>query len=155
MIEAHVLDSWTLRSARGSDAFGYLNLLGGFAAPLFLWLAGLGLVLSAERAYVRTGGRGTAASGLLRRGFEILLLAFLFRLQAFIVSPGNPPVSLLRVDILNIMGPALVGASIVWWLAQGSRSAAFLCGAVAVAFGMLTPIARTAPALMLLPPAVQ
>ena len=155
MIEAHVLDSWTLRSVRITPAFGYLNLLGGFAAPLFLWLAGLGLVLSAERAFLRTGDRGAAASAVIRRGLEIFLLAFLFRLQAFIVSPGNPPVSLLRVDILNIMGPALVGAAIVWGLAQGSRSAAVLCGAVAVAFGMLTPIARTAPALTLLPPAVQ
>jgi len=155
MIEAHVLDSWTLRSARGSYAFGYLNLLGGFAAPLFLWLAGLGLVLSAERALLRTGDRGTAASGVLRRGFEILLLAFLFRLQAFIVSPGNPPVSLLRVDILNIMGPAVMGAAIVWRLAQGSRSAALLSGAVATAIAMVTPVARTAPALGLLPSALQ
>jgi len=123
MIEAHILDSWTLRSARGSYAFGYLNLVGGFAAPLFLWLAGLGLVLSAERALQRTGDRATAASGAVRRGFEILLLAFLFRLQAFIVSPGNPPVSLLRVDILNIMGPAVMGAAIVWRVARGTRSA--------------------------------
>ena len=155
MIEAHVLDSWTLRSARGSYAFGYLNLLGGFAAPLFLWLAGLGLVLSAERALLRTGDRGTAASGVFRRGFEILLLAFLFRLQAFIVSPGNPPVSLLRVDILNIMGPAVMGAAIVWRLAQGSRSAALLSGAVATGIAMVTPVARTAPALGLLPSALQ
>jgi len=150
MVEAHVLDSWTLRSARDSFAFGYLNLLGGFAAPLFLWLAGLGLVLSAERALLRTGDRAQAASGVLRRGFEILLLAFIFRLQAFIVSPGNPPVSLLRVDILNIMGPALMGAAIVWRLARGTRSAVVLCGSVATAFAMLTPIARTAPVLGLL-----
>jgi len=155
MIEAHVLDSWTLRSARGSFAFGYLNLLGGFAAPLFLWLAGLGLVLSAERALLRTGDRGRAASGVLRRGFEILLLAFIFRLQAFIVSPGNPPVSLLRVDILNIMGPAVMGAAVAWRLARGTMSAVVLCGAVAAAFAMVTPIARTAPALDLLPPALQ
>jgi len=155
MIEAHVLDSWTLRSAHDAPAFGYLNLIGGFAAPLFLWLAGIGLVLSAERALLRTGDRGSAASAAFRRGFEILLLAFLFRLQAFIVSPGNPPVSLLRVDILNIMGPALMGAAAVWWLAQGSRSAAILCGTVATAFGMLTPIARTTPALGLLPAALQ
>jgi uncharacterized membrane protein len=155
MIEAHVLDSWTLRSARDTAAFGYLNLLGGFAAPLFLWLAGIGLMISAERALVRSGDRATAASGVIRRGFEIFLLAFLFRLQAFIVSPGNPPVSLLRVDILNIMGPALVGTALVWWVARGSKSAVALCGAVAAMFAMLTPIARTAPVLELLPAALQ
>ena len=39
MIHAHVLDAWTLTSERKTLAFGYLNVLGGFAAPLFLWLA--------------------------------------------------------------------------------------------------------------------
>ncbi len=129
MIEAHVLDSWTLPSERDSLAFGYLNLLGGFAAPLFLWLAGLALVLSAERARTRTGDprepdRAGAAALVMRRGFEIFLLAFLFRLQAFIVSPGNPLVSLLRVDILNIMGPSMMGAGLLWRAASGPRSAA-------------------------------
>jgi len=47
----------------------------------------------------------------MRRGLEIFLLAFVFRAQSFIVSPGNPLVSLLRVDILNIMGPSIVVAA--------------------------------------------
>jgi uncharacterized membrane protein len=155
MIEAHVLDSWTLRSERGSTAFGLLNLLGGFAAPLFLWLAGLALVLSAERALVRNPDRGEAASGVLRRGVEILLLAFLFRLQAYIVSPGNPPVSLLRVDILNIMGPAMVGAALLWRFAPNAHAAAAICGGAAVLLALVTPVARAASWLPMLPSPLQ
>src|SRR5436190_1265951 len=45
MIQAHALDAWTRTSSRTSHAYGYLLLLGGFAAPLFLWLAGLGVAL--------------------------------------------------------------------------------------------------------------
>ena len=154
MIEAHVLDAWTLQSERGSVAFGYLNILGGAAAPLFLWLAGLALVLAAEQGETRTGDRRGAGLALMRRGLEIFVLAFIFRAQSFIVSPGNPLVSLLRVDILNIMGPSLLVAALLWWLAGGPRRAVAVCGAVATAVALAAPLVRTAPWLTLLPPAV-
>ena len=155
MIEAHVLDSWTLRLDRSTTAFGYLNVLGGFAAPLFLWLAGLSLGLAAERGLSRTGSRASAAGPLVRRGLEIFALAFVFRLQSFVVSPGNPLVSLLRVDILNIMGLSLAGAALLWWLAPGGRSAAMCCGLFGGALAMVTPLARTAGWLGSLPPFLQ
>jgi uncharacterized membrane protein len=155
MIEAHVLDAWTLRSERGTLAFGYLNVLGGLAAPLFLWLAGFSLVLAAEQRSTRTGDRTSAGRALMRRGLEIFALAFIFRAQAFIVSPGNPLVSLLRVDILNIMGPAMVGAALLWQLAPGVRSTAAACGAVATLIALATPLVRTMPWVERLPPAVQ
>lgn len=155
MIEAHVLDSWSLRSERATAAFGYLNLLGGFAAPLFLWLAGVSVALAAEQAHSRTGDRTAAGKALIRRGLEIFVLAFLFRTQSFIVSPGNPLVSLLRVDILNIMGPSLMGAAFVWWIAGGARRAAAACAAVASLVALVTPVVRTASWLHVLPPVVQ
>ncbi len=155
MIEAHVLDSWTLRSQRDSFVFGVFNLLGGLAAPLFLWLAGLSLVLAAERRLGRTGDRALSARTLVRRGAEIFVLAFGFRLQAFIVSPGNPLVSLLRVDILNIMGPAMMAAALLWGLSRSAWMAALLLGGVATLIGMLTPIVRTTTWLGELPPVVQ
>ena len=105
------------------------HLLGGFAAPLFLWLAGLGLVLSAERVLDRspeTSERSTEA--VVRRGAEIFILAFLFRLQAFIVSPGSSPVTLFRVDILNVMGPAMAVAGLIWASRRDRRRAAVACG---------------------------
>ena len=104
--------------------FRYATVLGGFAAPLFLWLAGLAVVLAAAAVVRRGGSRRDAAEAVCRRGLEIFILAFLFRLQAFIVSPGSHPVTLFRVDILNIMGPAIVAAGLVW-----------LCGGIAGAAG--------------------
>ena len=94
------------------SAFRNATVLGGFAAPLFLWLAGLASVLSATRTAGESGSRIAALEAICRRGLEIFILAFLFRLQAFIVSPGSHPITLFRVDILNIMGPAIVGAGI-------------------------------------------
>ncbi len=144
MIEAHTLDAWTRPSDRSTYWFQRLTMLGGFAAPLFLWLAGLSLVLAAQRTYERSGSRATATNAIVRRGVEIFILAFLFRLQAFIVSPGSWPVTIFRVDILNILGPAIACAGLVWGLSRGSDRAAAACAAVAIGIAMVTPIVRTA-----------
>src|SRR5258707_13033306 len=55
MIEAHTLDAWARTTARQGAAFRDLTVLGVFAAPLFLWLAVLGVVLSATRSRHRAG----------------------------------------------------------------------------------------------------
>ena len=154
MIEAHTLDAWTRVTSKTGIPFRDATILGGFAAPLFLWLAGLGVVLSATRTLQRTGSHGAAVDTVVRRGLEIFVLAFLFRLQAFVVSPGGAPVALFRVDILNVMGPAiaLAGAICVvrsaWW-----RTFAFAIAAAAIA--MVTPIMRVAPFVDALPTWVQ
>ena len=151
MIEAHTSDAWTRAADKKSALYRDANILGGFAAPMFLWLAGLAVVLAATRSAERTGSRAQAAEGIVRRGLVIFILAFLFRLQGFIVSPGNHPVTLFRVDILNIMGPAIVMAGAVWALATtaAGRIAAF--SALAIVFSMLTPIVRASPLVGHLP----
>jgi len=155
MIEAHTLDAWTRASDRASTAYGDAMMLAGFAAPLFLWLAGISVVLAGEAAVRRGLSRRAAAESVCRRGLEIFVLAFLFRLQAFVVSPGAHPVTLFRVDILNIMGPAIVAAGLVW-LASASRPVIFaMYAALAGAFAMLTPVVRTTAALDWLPIWVQ
>ena len=63
MIEAHVLDAWTRPMDRTTRAFHYLNILSGFAAPLFLWLAGVASVLTAERTMSRTARRWLVTDG--------------------------------------------------------------------------------------------
>jgi uncharacterized membrane protein len=155
MIEAHTLDAWTRASDRASTAFGDAMVLAGFAAPLFLWLAGISVVLAAEAAVRRGLSRRAAAESVCRRGLEIFVLAFLFRLQAFVVSPGAHPVTLFRVDILNIMGPAIAAAGLVW-LMSASRPVIFaIYAALATAFAMLTPVVRATAALDWLPIWVQ
>ena len=151
MIQAHALDAWTRPADRSLSAFGYFLVLGGFAAPMFLWLAGLGLVLSAERVLTKTGRRSRAAEAVVRRGAEIFILAFLFRIQAFIVSPGSALVTLFRVDILNVMGPAMAAAGLAWAIGRNRRGAAVVCGLIAVAVAMLTPVVRQAGWVNLLP----
>jgi len=157
MIEAHTSDAWTRLTpvVRRTIAFRDATVLGGFAAPMFLWLAGLAVVLSATRSAERSGSRRAAAEMICRRGLEIFILAFLFRLQGWIVTPGGHPVTLFRVDILNIMGPAIVGAGLVWGLARTTPARVALYVAVAVAIALAAPIVRALPAVDALPMWVQ
>ena len=107
MIEAHVLDSWTRAADRTRPLFGYAMILGGFGAPLFLYLAGVSVVLSAESKMRRSRDFAASWRAVQQRGWEIFGLAFLFRLQSYVLSGGPSLMSLLKVDILNIMGPAI------------------------------------------------
>src|SRR4026209_2059893 len=89
MIEAHIIDSWTRLDQRESVMWGLSVILGGFGAPLFLFLAGVAVALSAGSKFRRMQDRSAASRAVIKRGFEIFLLAFLFRVQAMIVSWGT------------------------------------------------------------------
>ena len=142
MIEAHTTDAWTRAVDKKSVLYRDANILGGFAAPMFLWLAGLAVVLAATRTAERTGSRAQAVEAIVRRGLIIFILAFLFRIQAFIVSPGNHVVTIFRVDILNIMGPAIVAAGLAWSIASSTATRVAVLSAIAAAVSLLTPTVR-------------
>ena len=115
----------------------------------------MSLVLSAASAARRQGSRAAAVDAVCRRGLEVFLLAFLFRLQGFIVTPGGSPVSLFRVDILNIMGPAIVAAAIVWGLNKRTDTLVASYAAITLALAMLTPTVRATPLVDRLPMWIQ
>jgi uncharacterized membrane protein len=149
MIEAHVIDSWTRVADRRSRAFGESLILGGFGAPLFLFLAGVAVAMSAGSKARRTGDSRAAVRAVQRRGLEIFLLAFLFRFQSFVLS-HSPAWALLKVDILNIMGPSIILAATLWGVFRTPRARiiAFVVGTVAIVW--TTPIIRHADALAVL-----
>jgi uncharacterized membrane protein len=155
MIEAHVFDAWTRLADRTTLAYRDLVVLAGFAAPLFLWLAGLAAVLSAERAVRRTGSRRAATELVCKRGLEVFILAFLFRLQAFVVSPGSVVLTIFRVDILNIMGPSILAVGLVWGITRGPVSRTLAFAVLTTLVAMVTPLVRTAEWVNALPIWVQ
>jgi uncharacterized membrane protein len=155
MIEAHVLDAWTRPSDRQTLAYGVSAILAGFAAPMFLFLAGLSAVLAASAGVRKSGSVAQAAARVRRRGWQVFGLAYLFRLQAYILNPQAMLAGVLKVDILNIMGPSIVAAAAVWQWARDDRRRILALGGTALAVTLVTPLVRTTPLLDPLPPVVQ
>jgi len=151
MIEAHAFDAWTDPAYRHSITWRNAVIVAGFASPLFLWLAGVAVVLAASRAFERTGSRSAAASSICRRGLEIFLLAFVFRVQAYLLSPGSPALTIFRVDILNIMGPSIAVAGVVWGLCATSMQRTIVFSLLATAICLATPFAYATTGIDRLP----
>jgi uncharacterized membrane protein len=154
MIEAHVIDSWTRPGDRTSRAFGESMILGGFGAPLFLFLAGIGVAMSAGSKARRSGDPAAAARAVQKRGLQIFALAFVFRFQSYILSHA-PAWTMLKVDILNIMGPAMVAAAALWALGRRPSGRAVLFALAMVALVLATPPVRHLAALAGLPDSLE
>ena len=154
MIEAHVVDSWTAAPWRETQPFGWAILLGGYGAPLFLFLAGVSVALSASAKARKTGDIAGASRAVARRGIQIFFLAFLFRIQAWVLSWG-PVRSLLKVDILNIMGPSITAAAGLWGAARTTRGRYVLFTLATLAVALLTPPVRGFAPLAALPDPIE
>ena len=61
--------------------------------------------------------RARPSRAVQKRGLQIFALAFVFRFQSFVLS-NAPAWTMLKVDILNIMGPSIILAATLW----GARS---------------------------------
>jgi uncharacterized membrane protein len=154
MIEAHTLDSWTRADDRCRPEYGWAIVLGGFGAPIFLFLAGVAVALAAG-SRVRKGATDAEAAGFgRRRGWQIFGLAFLFRLQSLVLSGGSVA-KLVKVDILNVMGLAMIAAAVVWGLGRSRVSRAVFLALAAVAVALITPIVRATPLLAPVPDVVE
>src|SRR5688572_4954277 len=150
MVEAHTYDAWTRAADRSDLPYKVVIALGGFAAPAFLFLAGVALALGATSAERRGIPVAAAAARARRRGWQVFGLAFLFRLQSLAISGGRFPQALLKVDILNILGLSMVLVGALWPVASKRGRLIVLLGA-AVVLVLMAPVIRSAGWLSVLP----
>lgn len=155
MIEAHLLDSWTRVADRPTRAFGWSTILAGFAAPMFLFLAGLSVSLATASGERKTGSAAIGAARVRRRGWEVFGLAYLFRIQAYLLNPRAALVGVMKVDILNIMGPSIVAAAALWQVARDYRRRLVVLAGAALAITLVTPLVVTSPFVDALPAVLQ
>lgn len=151
MIQAHVVDAWTRTADRDDAGYRWSQFISGLsAAPVFLFLAGVALAL-ASGARMRSGrSLGDVVALARTRGWQIFGLALLFRLQSWVIS-GGPPERMLKVDILNVMGLAVVVTAAIWGMSRRHLARGVLLAAAAVGVAMVTPVVRGAGWLSSLP----
>ena len=134
MIEHHTFDAFLTPSLHGTAPDRFFRFVGGIAAPSFLFLAGLAAAFALER---RPGGVRKMAV----RALWIFAGAYLFRLQEWALAFGGSPwTDLLRIDILNCIGVALL--LVVGAFALRARFLGYLLMAVAVV--AVSPLIRAA-----------
>ncbi|HSN91701.1 MAG TPA: heparan-alpha-glucosaminide N-acetyltransferase domain-containing protein [Anaeromyxobacteraceae bacterium] len=143
MVEWHAYDAWVLPEAARGGLHQLLQVVGGFAAPSFLYMAGLSQVLgdaAMERKGIPAGERRRHA---IRRALWLLGVAYLFRVFEYVVGgawsvPGGHE-QILKVDILNVIAVSLLLTALVTAGVPARRHAA-LAVAGAAAFALLAPV---------------
>jgi uncharacterized membrane protein len=144
MIAWHSIDAWAIQTGRDVPAFQALAFLAGWAAPMFLFLAGVSVALGATGRLAKGGTRGDASWAMQKRGWQIFLLAHLFRFQSFVLNPHAQWNGLLKPDILNILGLGIVLSAWLWQHADtGPRRIWWILVPTAVIVLVLTPWSRT------------
>ncbi len=109
MIQGHTFDSFTAANLKQQGPFMLSQFLGGMPPAIFLFLTGItfSFLMDSQDRQQPSGWRRIVAA--LKRSRYLFILAFLFRLQLFVFGyPTSPASELLRVDILNCMGLAML-----------------------------------------------
>ena len=153
MVMAHVNDASTRDADRQGGLYMQTVFIAGLAAPLFLFLAGLSLSMAASMRSATLSHVG-AARLALTRGAQVLALAFLFRLQSQLLGWGAFS-NFLKVDILNVMGLAMIAAALLWRASESRLVRVGLFAVATLAVTMGTPLIREAGSLAVLPDPIE
>ena len=150
MVMTHVTDSWTRDADKHSEPYFTLLFVGGLASSLFLFLAGVATAMSAASKGRRAGSHRAGAALARRRGWEIFALGLVFRVQALILGFA-PIMNFFKVDMLNTMGLAIVGASLLWQFTPDRRVRLAAFALATTGITMMTPVIRAVGWLAPLP----
>ena len=117
MFQTHCYDSWLSPDARKSTFFVWSQLGGTLPAPMFLFLAGLSFAFVIDKLVRKDLSATLIARTAIYRGAQVFGFGLLFRVQEYVIAWGWAPwTDLLRVDVLNIIGLAMMLMGITCWL---------------------------------------
>jgi uncharacterized membrane protein len=140
MFQVHAYDSWLSPSARATKFFQWSQLSGTLPAPMFLFLAGVSFALVTDKMRRKGVPANQIARKTILRGAEILALGYGFRLQEYLLGlPWAPWTDLLRVDILNTIGFAMILMGVVCRLAPTRAINVLLALAATATIALATP----------------
>lgn len=109
MLQGHVFHSFTRDDLRDKGPYVLSQFAGGLPPAIFLFLTGITFAFLMHSREVQGVSAGKRVVAALRRAGYLFLLAFLFRFQLYVFgAPYSPASELLRVDILNCMGMAML-----------------------------------------------
>ena len=122
MILAHGMDAWLLPAARTGVAYAAIRVASGIPARLFLLLVGVSAAIQFEAGLARGTTSRAMRMRLVKRGLQVIVLAYLFRLQEWLLSHfyGGWE-TLFRIDILNAIAACMLVVALVATPRNGRR----------------------------------
>jgi uncharacterized membrane protein len=112
MIQCHTFNSFVRMDLREGGSYVLSQFVGGMAAPLFLFMAGMTLGFQMDSLERREASRLRRWVAALRRAGYILGIAYLFRTTNWVASlPHADFGEITKVDILNCMGVGMAAIS--------------------------------------------
>jgi uncharacterized membrane protein len=114
MIMAHGMDAWLLPAAKTGAIYAAIRVASGIPARLFLFLVGVSAAIQFESGLAKGLPGGAMRGRMAKRGLQVIGLAYLFRLQEWLLSNfyGGWE-ALFRVDILNSIGASMLVVALV------------------------------------------
>jgi uncharacterized membrane protein len=109
MLQGHTFDSFTRTDLRTKGPFMLSQFYGGLPPALFLFLTGITFAFLMDSQNKQGNSSWPRVIAAMKRSRYLFLLAFLFRIQLYVFGfPTSPADQLLKVDILNCMGLAML-----------------------------------------------
>ena len=134
MIQCHTFNSFARLDVRQGGPYILSQFVGGMAAPLFLFMAGMTFGFQMESLERREPRRGRRYLTALRRAGYIMTIAFAFRASNWVASLPRPDwQEIFKVDILNSMALAMAAFATIAALGAKDRLRYSIAGALLVA----------------------
>jgi uncharacterized membrane protein len=124
MIQCHVFNSYTRLDLRQTGTYVLSQFIGGMAAPLFLFMAGMTLAFQMDSQDRREPDARRRWIAALRRGGYVLAIAYAFRISNWAsgLIRGSDWHEILKVDILNCMGVSMLVVAVLGIVASQRRA---------------------------------
>ncbi len=114
MIQCHTFNAFTRPDLHSTSSYILSQFVGGMAAPLFLFLAGVTFAFGMDKLDRKNTPAPQRLFTLVKRGGYIFVIAYLFRLTNTCCKwPPAEFESVWKVDILNCMGAAMILLSVL------------------------------------------
>lgn len=139
MIQCHTFNSFARLDVRNGGPYVLSQFIGGMAAPLFLFMAGMTFGFQMESLERREPSPLRRWLFALKRARYILVIAFAFRLSNWIASLPRPELQeIFKVDILNSMALGMFAFAAIAMLGGRDRVRYAIAGGLLAA--ALAPI---------------